>query len=233
MTDHNEEFFVSIEKELYTMLSREMGYSKKLGLQRYEEFEIFSSSPKYEDLSFRIQYTRKRFYTRSFGIYSMLTNPKFPHELIDLWKNKGRLRVVSYGCGPGSDALGFSKFCDQHNIIANCEAYDVENGWGSIISKLNKICNFNIQFVHIQNDFSTNLQAIKGCDVLILSWVVHLIINKNSDEFWQSLLMALPNTAILVRDRFASHIYTTIPNCNQVFLEDTFEGKRNQQMLIY
>lgn len=222
-----DEYFLEVEKELVAFLRQDERYSsKKAKLIDWGGDAI----QEYDDYTFRVEYIRKKFRMRSSGLYFMLTHNEFPSEMVDLWRKKNYLNVSSYGSGPGSDLIGFHQFCTKQNINTNLQALDTELGWESSIRQLNALCNTHINFVHIQDDLVSNLKFFYRCDVLILSWVIHLV---KTEGILQLLLNALPETTIIVRDRFGSSLYSLFPNCKQTFIEDSFENKKNQQIVLY
>lgn len=213
----------------------EIGLVKNLKLDKaYRKSEQTQTLPRtldYSDHNGRIDFINKKFTANSSGMYCMLTNENFPAELIDHWKKKKVLNVVSYGAGPGSDLIGFQEFCTLHNIKADLIAFDTEMGWHRVISQLNFQCKTDIKFIHIQEDFDSNVQYLIRCDVLILSHVIPLIKSASPTEFVQSVLKSLPETTLLIRDRFGINVDTNIGYCKQIFIDDVY--RNTQQIVLY
>ncbi len=182
----------------------------KVGLVKYREGQVRSkhfkenghkwSEEDYEHEGFQVVYCERLFITRAAMIYSILsvfeTRNWLPNLLYDTTTLKSRaLHVASFGCGPGSDLVGFEAFysslkmsyvqalhtrmaslnklryseelkCIQEAKIDSIIGYDSATGWGRYLEVLGHSFKHQI----IDSQFVAQMEPV---DVLILSYFAH------------------------------------------------------------
>ena len=182
----------------------------KVGLVKYREGQNRSkcfkenghkwSEDDYEHEGFQVVYCERLFITRAAIIYSVLsvfeTNNWLPNLLYDTKTLKPRaLHVASFGCGPGSDLVGFQAFysslktmykqalqtrkeslselryseelkCVNEAKIESIIGYDSAAGW----SRYLEVLGYSFKHQVINSQFVAQMEPT---DVVILSYFAH------------------------------------------------------------